>query len=90
MPCPYYFYSMATTQITVKAEWDPDGKVWVASSDDVPGLITEAETIEALAEKLSVMIPELLEANGMLTGSVTRQVPINLIAHREQLISLRN
>jgi predicted RNase H-like HicB family nuclease len=81
---------MATTQITVKAEWDPDAKVWVASSDDVPGLITEAETIEALAEKLSVMIPELLEANGMLTGSVTRQVPINLIAHREQLISLRN
>ena len=66
---------MGPKQITVKAEWDPEAKVWVASSDDVPGLITEAETVEALAEKLSVMIPEL---------------PISLIAHREQLISIRD
>ncbi|HJX11195.1 MAG TPA: DUF1902 domain-containing protein, partial [Candidatus Binatia bacterium] len=50
---------MPTKQITVNAEWDPEAKVWVATSDDVPGLITEAETVEALAEKLSVMIPEL-------------------------------
>jgi len=81
---------MATTKITVQAEWDAEAKVWIASSDDVPGLITEAETIEALADKLSVIIPELLEANGMLTGSAAREVPVNLIAHREQLISLRN
>ena len=51
---------MGIKQITVSAEWDPEAKVWVATSDDVPGLITEAETVEALAEKLSVMIPELL------------------------------
>ncbi len=81
---------MALKQITVNAEWDPEAKVWVATSDDVPGLVTEAETVEALAEKLSVMIPELLEANGTLAGSAVRQVPINLIAHREQLISLHD
>jgi predicted RNase H-like HicB family nuclease len=52
--------------ISVNAEWDPEAKVWVATSDDVPGLITEAETVEALAEKLSAMVPELLEANGIL------------------------
>jgi predicted RNase H-like HicB family nuclease len=79
---------MGAKQITVKAEWDPEAKVWVATSDDVPGLVTEAETVEALAEKLSVMVPELLEANGALAGSAIREVPINLIAHREQLISL--
>ncbi|MDP2605456.1 MAG: DUF1902 domain-containing protein [Deltaproteobacteria bacterium] len=78
---------MPTTQITVNAEWDPEAKVWVATSDDVPGLITEAETVEALAEKLSTMIPELLEANGTLASDAIREVPINLIAHREQLIS---
>ena len=55
---------MPAKQITVNAEWDSEAKVWVATSDDVPGLITEAETVEALAEKLSVIIPELLEANG--------------------------
>ena len=81
---------MRTAQITVNAEWDPEAKVWVASSDDVPGLITEAGTVEALAEKLAIMIPELLAANGALTGSTVREVPINLIAHREDLISLRD
>jgi len=81
---------MGPKQITVNAEWDPEAKVWVATSDDVSGVITEADTVEALAEKLSVMVPELLEANGTLVGKVVREVPINLIAHREQLISLRD
>ena len=27
----------------VRAEWDEEAKVWVATSDDVPGLVTEAE-----------------------------------------------
>jgi len=80
---------MSTKQITVNAEWDAEAKVWVATSDDVPGLITEAETVEALAEKLSAMIPELLEANASSAGDVLRDVPINLIAHRE-LSSLRD
>jgi predicted RNase H-like HicB family nuclease len=80
---------MGAKQITVKAEWDPEAKVWVATSDDVPGLVTEAETVEALTEKLSVIVPELLEANGILAGNA-REVPINLIAHREQLISLHD
>lgn len=47
----------------VAADWDPEAGVWVATSDDVPGLTTEAPTVEALAEKLRIMIPELLEAN---------------------------
>jgi predicted RNase H-like HicB family nuclease len=32
----------------VRAEWDTDAAVWVATSDDVPGLVTEAVTLEAL------------------------------------------
>ena len=47
----------------VRAEWDEEACVWVATSDDVPGLATEAETTEALMAKLKVMIPELMEAN---------------------------
>lgn len=48
---------------TILADWDPDADVWVAVSDEIPELATEAATLEALAEKLRVMIPELLEAN---------------------------
>jgi hypothetical protein len=47
----------------VSAFWDTEAKVWVATSDDVPGLATEARDVDALIKKLRVMIPELLEAN---------------------------
>ena len=49
----------------VRAEWDDEARVWVATSDDVPGLVTEEATMEGLIEKLKVIIPELLEANGI-------------------------
>ena len=81
---------MQSKQITVHAEWDGEANVWVATSDDVPGLITEASSVEILTEKLAVLIPELLEANGALVGKVLGQVLINLIAHREQLVTLRH
>lgn len=47
----------------IRAEWDDEAKVWVASSDDVPGLATEEETLEGLITKLEIMVPELLAAN---------------------------
>ncbi len=59
----------------VRAEWDGEAKVWVATSDDVPGLATEAETMEELSKKLEVMIPELLTENGYLdAGEISYEV----------------
>ncbi|ROR39632.1 DUF1902 domain-containing protein [Diaphorobacter sp. C33] len=49
----------------IHAEWDDEAGVWVATSDDVPGLATESASLEALAEKLHHLVPELLEANGV-------------------------
>jgi hypothetical protein len=46
----------------VRALWDPEVSVCVAQSEDVPGLVTEAETVEQLIAKLQVMVPELLDA----------------------------
>ena len=51
---------------TIKAFWDDAANVWVAEGVDVPGLVTEAATIEQLMTKLAVMVPEMLEANGVL------------------------
>ena len=48
----------------VHAIWDDEAKVWSASSDDVPGLATEADTAAALVQKLKTLIPELLALNG--------------------------
>jgi predicted RNase H-like HicB family nuclease len=67
----------------VKAEWDEEAEVWVASSDDVPGLATGADTFEALIEKLKIVIPELLEANGLLAAG-TDEVPFAIKAERTE------
>jgi predicted RNase H-like HicB family nuclease len=50
--------------LKVHATWDGEAKVWVAESEDVVGLITEAATPEELMRKLSDIIPVLLEENG--------------------------
>ena len=33
--------------LTILADWDDEAGVWVATSDDIIGLVTEAETLEA-------------------------------------------
>jgi predicted RNase H-like HicB family nuclease len=48
--------------LIIHALWDDEAKVWVATSEDVPGLVTEAVSLDILLPKLKVMIPELLEA----------------------------
>jgi len=53
----------APTPLIVSAFWDGEAHVWVATSDDVPGLATEVDSVEALVNKLKVMIPDLLDAN---------------------------
>lgn len=72
--------------LIVNAIWDDEARVWVATSDDVPGLATEADDMDALVEKLKLMIPELLDANGVAHAP---DVPFEIlgqryaVAHRE-------
>ncbi|MGN0634279.1 MAG: DUF1902 domain-containing protein [Oscillospiraceae bacterium] len=48
---------------TVTLLWDPEACVWIATSDDVPGLILESGSLGAMIERLHYVIPELLELN---------------------------
>lgn len=64
--------------ILVRALWDEETHVWVATTDDVPGLATEAETLQALRDKLIVMIPELMQANSVV--SELSEIPIHIVA----------
>lgn len=75
-----------TKILFIRAEWDADAGVWVATSDDVPGLATEADTLEGLSAKLEVMVPELLEANGY-PGS--GEVPFELLARKFSVVQRR-
>jgi len=72
--------------IVVRAVWDPEAGVWVATSDDVKGLATEAETQQALVEKLHVMIPELLE-DGHDFDPDLPEIPVMIMS--EQLAKIR-
>jgi len=72
-------------KILVKAVWDEDAKVWVATSDDVPGLVTEADTAELLEQKLCVMIPELLIENGLIKDCDHEGIPFHILAERDSL-----
>ena len=50
--------AMIKDSIIVLAAWDPEAGVYVAASDDVPGLVAEALTPSVLPDKLNVLIPE--------------------------------
>lgn len=70
---------------TVRAEYDPEAKVWWTSESDVPGLVTEAETIEQLAAKLEHLVAEMVECNAQFIPAGRREGPheFRLIAHHE-------
>jgi len=65
----------------IEAVWDDEAEVWVAESDDVPGLITEADSRDQLIEKLAVLIPELLELNNR-TPDPHKPIDLTLRLHR--------
>ncbi|PUE08683.1 hypothetical protein B9Z51_06955 [Limnohabitans sp. T6-5] len=67
----------------IRAEWDDKAKVWVATSDEVPGLATEAATLEELSAKLDILVPELLQLNGGITSS---EIPFELLARRFSVV----
>jgi predicted RNase H-like HicB family nuclease len=70
--------------IVIHADWDADAGVWVATSQDVRGLVTEADTIETLRAKLPGMILDLLEEN----GNFDRPASIEIIARASDPLSV--
>ncbi len=74
---------MHTKPLFIRAEWDEEAGVWVATSEEVPGLATEEKTLEGLIEKLKVMIPELLDANGAV--GMEYEVPFEILTRRFEI-----
>ena len=77
---------MQHVSIVVRADWDDDAKVWVATSQEIDGLAVEADTIEGLKEKIVNAICDLVELNGI--DSSVASLPVHLMA--EQLIQVPN
>jgi predicted RNase H-like HicB family nuclease len=69
----------------VKADWEAEAGVWVATSDDVPGLVAEAATVEELFDDIRALIPELLVVNGVRHAG---RIVVSLTSERSEAIEL--
>ena len=58
---------MKNQTIIVRADWDDEAKVWVATTTDIRGLAVEAATFDLLREAVTGAIADLIEENGFDT-----------------------
>lgn len=49
----------------VNLKWDDEAYVWYATSDDIPGLVLESGSIDALIERVKIAAPEIMELNNV-------------------------
>ncbi|MBU3575959.1 DUF1902 domain-containing protein [Polynucleobacter sp. UK-Mo-2m-Kol15] len=63
----------------VLAEWCNTENIWIASSNDIPGFVAEADSIESLSTKLQSLVPELLLLNKQATEE---QITIEIVARK--------
>ncbi len=70
---------------TLHAAYDPDTRVWYTLDCDVPGLVTEGESLERLRERAAAVMPELLELNAHEIDPERREGPhqLRLVAFHE-------
>ena len=68
--------------LTVNVTWDADAGVWVAESEDVPGLVLESGSFDALVERLRYAVPEMLELDGVEKGPMQ----LNVVSERRVAI----
>lgn len=72
---------------TIRADYDPEARVWYSVEGDIPGLAADAETLEALAAKAGTMLPDLLEihADRILDKKrLNGPHSLRIIAHHER------
>lgn len=82
---------IATFSIQVKAELDDEAGVWIATTDDVPGLVAEHKDLNKLMDMVVELIPVLVIENNMLPDlQQAKEVPVhiaaNALARRNALI----
>lgn len=77
---------MPIASIIVRANWDDDAEVWVATTKDIDGLAVEAPTLEELEPKVAAALSDLIELNGI--DSELAEIPVHIMA--EQLLRVPN
>ena len=68
----------------IKLLWDNEADVWVATSEDISGLVLESGSFDALLERVKYAIPELIELNGQKPSVYT----VSFFAERNEQVAL--
>ena len=50
--------------------WDEEASVWIATSNDISGIVLESGSFDTLVKKVKTAIPELLELNGETPSAI--------------------
>jgi hypothetical protein len=47
----------------IQAKWDADANVWIATTDDLPGLVIEARTWQTMLKEIELTAPAFIESS---------------------------
>lgn len=50
-------------EYTINLTWDNETNVWIATSNDIPGLVLESGSFDALLERIRFAAPEIIALN---------------------------
>lgn len=73
---------------TLHAAYDPEAQIWYTLDCDVPGLVTEGETLERLRARAVAVLPELIADNAAYIAEDRRNGPhsLRLVAFHESTV----
>ena len=71
------------TAFRFTVDFDGEAGVWYVRDTTLPGLRTEADTLDALVAKLRVIVPDLVAAIDWPRGEAdaSKEIPIEVILH---------
>lgn len=72
-------------ELLIKMIWDPEAAVWIAESDDVPGLVLESGSFDALVERVRFAVPELMELNG---AAAAAPLQLHMVSERRERLTM--
>ena len=58
------------SEYIINLMWDNEAAVWIATSREIPGLVLESGSLDALIERVRFAVPELLDLNGRTGESI--------------------
>jgi hypothetical protein len=67
----------------INVTWDSDAAVYIATSENIPGLVLESGSFDALIEKVRVAVPELLQLN----NNKAEVIDLTFLSERHCLVS---